>query len=252
MENNTNTPTENGLVSKDSNPDGSQIQEASVQPPVGENPFSQTSEDEPVLEINIASYAELEEEEELNLLKAKADSYGVTYHPKIGYAKLAERLADHIKLEEAEAKDTAAAELMAKKAVAAGIRAPVAEVSKVKSRLQIAKEDALRLIRVNIMCMDPMKKEYEGEIFQASNSVVGTVKKMVPFNTDFHVPQILLNGIREARFQTFVERKDAKGRVAKEGKLMPTYAVNVLEPLSEKELKELAQRQAMAAGLETA
>ena len=98
--------------------------------------------------------------------------------------------------------------------------------------------------------MNPAKAEWDGEIFVAGNSLIGSIKKFVPFNADdgWHVPNIILQMLRERQCQIFVTEKDSRGNKIRKGKLIREFAIEVLEPLTEEELHDLAQRQAMAKG----
>jgi hypothetical protein len=49
----------------------------------------------------------------------------------------------------------------------------------------------------------------------------------------------------------FSTTKDSHGVDVVKSRLVKTYAIEELKPLTEKEMKELAQRQAMAAGSST-
>lgn len=172
---------------------------------------------------------------ELDSLKMRADQLGLKYHPAIGVEKLREKVNATI-----EGTDSGEDE-------EPNALAPDTEtVNEKRARL---KREALKLVRVRITNMNPNKKEWEGEIFTVSNSVIGTVKKMIKFDVEYHVPQIILNVMRERECQVFVNFKDAKGNRSKEGKLVKEFAIEVLPSLTEKELKELAQRQAMANGV---
>lgn len=187
-----------------------------------------------------AKIKKAEDTAQLDFLKRKADTLGITYHPNIGMAKIKERLKEHLALEAAKEED-------AKKDTT-----PVSAVSKVKSPQQLAREDATKLIRCIVTCMDPMKKNYEGEIFTSGNSVIGTVRKMIPFGKEYHVPQILFNMLKEKKYQTFSEIKDDKGRKIKRGQMLPAYALNILPDLTAKEIKAIADRQIIAANNQTA
>ena len=100
--------------------------------------------------------------------------------------------------------------------------------------------------------MNPAKKEWEGEIFTVGNAVVGSVKKYVPFNADegWHVPYIIYEALRERQCQIFVSSKTKNGVTMRQGKMIKEYAIEVLPPLTEEELKDLAQRQAMAKSID--
>ena len=96
--------------------------------------------------------------------------------------------------------------------------------------------------------MNPMKNEWPGEIFTTGNDVVGTFKKYVPFNADdgWHVPHIIYEMIRDRQCQVFTTTRTKNGVGVRQGKLIKEFAVEVLSDLTEAELAELAQRQAMA------
>lgn len=172
-------------------------------------------------------------EEELAALKDKADLLGVKYHPSISADKLRAKIKEHVeKPVEVTAAQTTAA--------------PVAKVneSAAEERVRL-KQEALRLVRVNITCMNPHKREWESDIFTVGNSVIGTVSRCVPFNVDWHVEAIMLNMIKERKCQVFFNDK-VDGRTVRSAKLINEFAVTELPPLTEQELKELARRQAIS------
>ena len=175
--------------------------------------------------------------DELTLLKQRAQTLGIKFHPSIGLESLRSKVSAALTREDAE---EAAEE-------------PVPEAPAVESRIQMRnrlRKEASALVRVRVTCMNPNKKEWKGEIFTASNSIVGTFRKYVQFNTEegWHVPQIILNMIKARQFQTFYTIKNERGVAVRKGKLVPEFAVEVLPPLTEKELLELSRRQALAGG----
>lgn len=99
--------------------------------------------------------------------------------------------------------------------------------------------------RVRITCMNPNKREHQGELFTVSNNFVGTFKKFVPFDTPWHVPDIILKQIRSREYQTFVTKKAPNGAKIRVGKLVKEFAIEELPPLTEEELKDLAAQQAV-------
>ena len=176
---------------------------------------------------------------ELENLKIRAEKLGVKFHPSIS----ADKLRDKIKAAQAECEGSVGEQPEVKSATVAVEESPAAK----KLRL---KREGLKLVRVRITCMNPTKKEWEGEIFTVSNNAVGTVKRYVPYNAEdgWHVEQILLNQLRERQCQIFTTDKDSRGNKIRKGKLIREFAIEVLEPLTEEELHDLAQRQAMAKG----
>ena len=176
--------------------------------------------------------------DELTLLKQRAQTLGIKFHPSIGLESLRSKVSAALTGEDAE---EAAEE-------------PVPEAPAAESRIQMRdrlRKEASALVRVRVTCMNPNKKEWKGEIFTASNSIVGTFRKYVQFNTEegWHVPQIILNMIKARQFQTFYTIKNERGVAVRKGKLVPEFAVEVLPPLTEKELLELSRRQALAGGV---
>ncbi len=173
----------------------------------------------------------------LEALKARADVLGLSYHPSIGEAKLQEKVTEAL-AEKPAANDTESEHSDAKAS---------ARETDIQKRQRKQKE-ASELIRVQVTSMDPNKREYDGEIFCAGNRVIGTFKKYVPFDVEYHVPRVIYNMIKGKMCQVFVTKRDDKGRQIREGKMLKAYNVTVLDPLTQTELDDLAQRQAMARG----
>ena len=110
------------------------------------------------------------------------------------------------------------------------------------------KNEANTLERCIVTCMNPHFKEYQGNFFSTGNRVVGTIRKYVAFGVEYHVPKMLLDMIDAKEFTAFSNAKDSKGRPKKVTSKQKAYAIQRLAPLTESELKDLAQRQAMANG----
>ena len=113
-------------------------------------------------------------------------------------------------------------------------------------RMRIRRE-ALKLVRIRVTCMNQNKKDWLGEVFSFSNSAIAAVKKYVPFNAEegYHVPQCLLNVIRERKYQVPYKDKSS-GKEITRMRLVPEFAIEIMDPLSPAELKDLATRQAMS------
>jgi hypothetical protein len=177
-------------------------------------------------------------QDELATLKARADLLGVKYHPSISVDKL-------------RAKVSAALTDDAPKAAGpeeVGPQPPDAVVETAAKKRHRLKQEALKLVRIRVTCMNPAKREWEGEIFTAGNAAVGSVKKFVPFNADegWHVPHIIYRMLIDRQCQVFVSSKAKNGVTVRQGKMIREFAVEVLPPLTPAELAELARRQAMA------
>ena len=173
---------------------------------------------------------EIEIQDELTSLKNRADMLGVGYHPSIGLDKLREKV-------------TAAMERQLVDP------APVKQEAETENEQRFRlKQEATKLVRIRVTCMNPAKSEWEGEVFTVGNSVIGTVKRYVPFNNDegWHVPNIMYQMMKDRQCQIFFAKKTKLGGTVREGKLIKEFAIEVLPPLNEEELKDLAQRQAMS------
>ena len=102
---------------------------------------------------------------------------------------------------------------------------------------------AMKLVRCQISCNNPNKSSYQGEIFSARNKYIPEVKKFIPFNVPTHVPQILLNMIKEKNLQTFVQEKLPNGLQTRRSKLVPEYNIQILSPLTAEEFNAIRQKQ---------
>lgn len=167
--------------------------------------------------------------DELTALKARADLLGVKYHPSISLEKLRDKVNAAIEADKEEEDNVSEAK---------------AESAK---RADLQKK-ANELVRIRVTCMNPAKKEWEGEIFTVGNAAVGTLKKYVPFNAEegWHVPRMILEQMQERQCQIFTASKDMRGNNIRKAKLIKEFAIEILPPLTEEELKDLAQRQMMA------
>lgn len=120
----------------------------------------------------------------------------------------------------------------------------------VAEKRDAARKEAMKLVRVNVTCMNPLKKEWAGEIITVGNNLVGTVSKYVPFDTvdGWHIPNIIYLMLKDRQFQMFSANKKAKAGQASAPitKLVREFAIEVLDPLSPTELAQLKQRQLIA------
>lgn len=174
-------------------------------------------------------------QDELAVLKHRADVMGLKYHPSIGKEALKEKI--NTAMSEAAPMETE-------------IKVQPKESEHARRKRLI--EEASKLIRIRVTCMNPAKKEYEGELFTAGNSVVGSYTKYIPFNVDdgWHVPNIIFKEIRARQCQVFQTKTDHRGNKYRQGTLIKEFAVEVLPQLTEVELQELAQRQAMSKAID--
>ena len=182
-------------------------------------------------------------------LRKLAKEMKIDFHPNIGVKKLEERIkAKRIELDNDVAEPIAAAPV-------ANAPVPLTVIQQAnlieqteRQKIQKIRKDASSLVRIVLTCKNPAKQEWPGEIFSAGSTLMGSHKKFVPFGNDegWHVPQVILQMIKERECQIHVNSTDEKGRKVKKGKLIKEFSVQVLDPLTPKEIEELKIKQAMA------
>tara|TARA_R110000851_G_scaffold249018_1_gene401546 strand:- start:207 stop:767 length:561 start_codon:yes stop_codon:yes gene_type:complete len=174
---------------------------------------------------------EIEQEDqipsELDTLRGRADQLGIDYRHNTGVEKLRKLV---------NAKLTPVAE---------EVKVPATQTEQQKVA-QIRKE-AAALVRIRVTCMNPNKKNWEGEIFSVGSAKLGTFKKFVPFDAPdgWHVPQIIFNMIKERKCSIFYNFTSPSGAKSRKSKLVPEFSIDILPALTEKELNNLARQQAL-------
>lgn len=167
-------------------------------------------------------------QDERESLEARARILNINFHTNISTEKLRERVNAALLGNGPEA----------------DVERPAKGESDVARRSRLKKE-ASKLIRVRIHCNDPAKKEWPGEYITVGNNAVGTYRKYVPYNQDepTHIYQIMFNALREKRVQVFATKKGKNGIPIREAKSIAAYSIEVLPPLTQEELTELARSQ---------
>lgn len=167
-----------------------------------------------------------ENKTELQLLKEKAGALGVEYKANVSSKTLSKLIKEFEEQEEQEDGLTD------------------------NERIQKTMEEATKLVRVIITPMDSSKRDYQGDVFSAGNAVVPTMTKYIPFGVEWHVPQIILNTIKEKVINRFIAKKDERGREYREYQEVRAYSIQELPPLTKEELEELAKSQEMRQAIE--
>lgn len=180
------------------------------------------------------------QQSELDLLKERADTLGISYGPKIAVETLRARIEAKLNDTPAPADNDSADEVDAGEESDTEIRAR-------------QERDELRLVRVRVACLNPNKRLLRGEIFSVANRVLGTVRKFIPYGeaTDngYHVPYILLQQLKARKFNQVTIKRLKNGHTDVTSRLVPEFAIEELPPLTKDELEQLARQQAAAAGL---
>ena len=181
---------------------------------------------------------------ELELLKKRADAMGIEYHPSIGLASLKQRVKavmnDQPIPEEAPLPEVTREGQVVNTAKYVANESPI----EMKKRLR---REAHRMIRVNVTNRNPAMKDYTGDNYCVSNSIIGDIKKFVQYDTveGYHVEHAIYEHLLEKEYQVFTETTDAKGRPMVTCKNVKELSVMVLDQLTPDEMDELKIKQAL-------
>ena len=116
--------------------------------------------------------------------------------------------------------------------------------------------EQMKLVRLRIQNLDPKKADLNGEIITVANKHLGNIKIFVPYGevTDdgWHVPFIIYKELARRRFLSIRTIKDPRTKqpVVKKG-WAKEFALDILPPLTEGEIKSLAVAQAAAGSIDS-
>jgi hypothetical protein len=172
-------------------------------------------------------------------LRENGKLMGLTFSPNEGVVSMRQKLAE-------------AREQLLQEPLIQDVALPVDERKAELDARKALRMEMTKLVRVRIACLNPAKSELPGEIFTVHNDVVGTVKKFVPYNEageSYHVPYFLYKFLKRKKYLQIVP--PPKGaRTAATTKMVPEFSIEILEPLTAAELKELARAQGAAEAAE--
>ena len=177
-------------------------------------------------------------------VRARADELGIKYHHRAGAAKIQEAidafLSSEASAEEAPQEDSSEEKSEVKPMDQAEFRK---KYDKERKRL------AGTLIRCRVTCMNPNKREWQGEIISVGSSKLGTFKKFVPFDgREYHLPKIIFDHLKERMYSSFYTVRNERGQEIRKARLVPEFNIVELPPLTKAELADLARKQALAEG----
>lgn len=187
---------------------------------------------------------------ELDMLKHRANLLGVNYSNNIGAETLRERI--RAKMEELENKNDQATTPAALPTVANPLNDETEAPVKRMTIRQMLHKEQMKLVRLRITNLDPKKKDLPGEILAVANEYIGTVRKYIPYGevteSGYHVPYCLYKQLEARKFLNIRTRKGANGQIIVEQGWVKEFALEVLPPLTQKEITRLAMTQAASAG----
>lgn len=187
---------------------------------------------------------------ELDMLKHRANLLGVNYSNNIGAETLRERI--RAKMEELENKNDQATVSAALPTVPNPLNDETEAPVKRMTIRQMLHKEQMKLVRLRITNLDPKKKDLPGEILAVANEYIGTVRKYIPYGevteSGYHVPYCLYKQLEARKFLNIRTRKGANGQIIVEQGWVKEFALEVLPPLTQKEITRLAMTQAASAG----
>ena len=176
----------------------------------------------------------------IDMLKDKAKRMGISFSPNIGEETLALRIQEAMNKSQGlldEGDETAQPSEEAAK-----------ELTQRERRI-LARKNAQKLIRVNVMPNDPMRAQMLGELIFTGNAEIGTIGKFVPFGTPkgFHIPEMIYHILKSRTFTAYRVTKDAMGNEHTKAFQRAAFNIEVMKPLTERQIKKIADRQYAAA-----
>lgn len=216
------------------------------------------------------------ETEDKDVLRAIADIINVTYSGNSGLSSLKEKILGALDVEKTQDdeldKDDPVVQAMLKhnakpkeedenrgqkkKPILEHSRDVLARMDAMSPGLSVAEQRAIvraramRLHRVRVTNLDPNDSALPGAIKTVYNKFCGKVSKFIPFGEEnelgYHIPEILLNALRE---ETYNMRKEVKSNGQSFGvktyKTVPTrkFSIEMLDALTPVEIEALAKDQ---------
>jgi hypothetical protein len=190
---------------------------------------------------------------ELDTLKQEADSLGVEYSHLIGIETLRSRIEE--KKAELMEQGAPGTPILPKEdsvvppvnpSIAGPVPSrPMTQKEKEMQRKNLLRDQQMRLRRVIIHNNDDNERDLVGDLIRVGNDICGSHAKFIPFDNEAgcHIPQIMLDTLRDKTTQKWKTIKDASGASRKESFVVPKYTITMLPDLTEDELKELAEQQ---------
>lgn len=180
--------------------------------------------------------------DELTHLKKKADTMGIKYASRIGVEKLREKINAKLNGDPDEDDPEEIPEVKT-----------LSKAEQVAATRKKMNKEQMFLVRLRISNLNPSKKELDGEYFTVVNKYLGAVRKFVPYgaasDNGYHVPFIIYQELKNRKFNS-VRTKSTNGQIQVIQKWVPEFSLEVMEPLTLKEIQDLAASQAATRGTE--
>lgn len=111
-------------------------------------------------------------------------------------------------------------------------------------------DKATALVRFKIDVLDPSRQDWTGMYVTGGNDNFSAVRRLIPFNAPvWHAERILVEILKNTRYSYRKSEKHPRLRAhidnVSKAKLLPCFRITELPPLTESELKALAEQQAV-------
>jgi hypothetical protein len=237
-----------------------------VLPQTTEPPVSETKAPDSVEAVVATMAPEERAKLELESLKKKATLMGVTYSNNIGVEALRTKIQEKIAGDSAAAQSAAVPSQAQVNALNMGsgsaVEEPVMEpepeetpISKPMNARQQMLAEQMKLIRCRIVNLDPKKKDLPGEIISVANERLGNVRKFIPFGeateNGYHIPYVIYKLLKKRKFLQIRTRRDPRtGTNVTTQAWVTEFSIDVLDPLTKEQLRDLAQAQIAAGSID--
>jgi hypothetical protein len=184
-------------------------------------------------------------------LEEQAKLLGIDFHPNISDEKLRVRVKAAKEGSPIEGNTDDVIEPLDNKPAKEVVLIPQDQMVFTKELSRAEKiAEATQLVRVVVNCNDPAKKEWQGEVLEVGNGIIGEIKKFIPFGNPWYVPKALIRMIEGKQYQKFYTRRDKHGNETRYGVNETAFNVSYIGNLDADELAALAKNQAARGGHE--
>lgn len=189
----------------------------------------------------------------LQIYKDIASELHIKVHPNTGEAKLKEKLQKECELRELSLEEYISEKIDKLNEPKLDLTSKKSEYDNLPEHLKnlsledlpdpVEPNESMKLVRVIITPNDPNRSGSKCEIRTVAN-VRMSYTKAIPYNTPTHIPNIMLNSMKETKYQRVVTSNDpVTGKEIQQTVEANAYNIEVLPPLTEEEFKAIAQQQ---------
>jgi hypothetical protein len=179
----------------------------------------------------------------LQELKQEAQLLGIQFSGNISADSLVAKIDEHKKVLAAK-KAAASAEIDRQSTGETYARTSIQEMTNANLEVAERRRHAKLLHRVIVTCHDPAKSKLPGRIMSVGNTAFGVETKYIAFNQPWHISTMMLNALKEKSFLAHYTVKDQRtGREITKHRLVPEFSIQTLPPMTDEELRVLAEQQ---------